>query len=241
MPRGERVVSTPLLVLLCLATQAAGQGLYSLRLRRRSCWGRKRAASLPAEFPWPRGLAIGFRGREAVQVQQNVSSRMASTQQSAAPPPPTEPPAPEADGAAPPPPQAAAADGAAEPQGPARAEPQVDFNDVFSLRKPKDARAGVASGLKSIGKGVAAGVVGLVAGPVIGAKQEGFVGFGKGLAAGEPERPSRGSRAARTRPAVSADAGAAALGGKQLRSEARASPAPAFCRLQAWWAPWCCP
>ncbi len=43
---------------------------------------------------------------------------------------------------------------------PAVAEPSVEFSDVFSLRKPKDAKAGLSSGLKSIGKGIAAGVAG---------------------------------------------------------------------------------
>ena len=28
----------------------------------------------------------------------------------------------------------------------------VDFNDVFSLRRPKDAKAGLSSGMKSIAK-----------------------------------------------------------------------------------------
>ncbi len=34
----------------------------------------------------------------------------------------------------------------------AQNEPSVDFNDVFSLRRPKDARAGLSSGLKSMAK-----------------------------------------------------------------------------------------
>ena len=34
----------------------------------------------------------------------------------------------------------------------------VAFNDVFSLRRPRDARAGLASGAKSIAKGLLAGV-----------------------------------------------------------------------------------
>ena len=33
----------------------------------------------------------------------------------------------------------------------------MDFNDVFSLRRPRDAKAGLASGAKSIGKGLLAG------------------------------------------------------------------------------------
>ncbi|RMZ52642.1 hypothetical protein APUTEX25_000761 [Auxenochlorella protothecoides] len=60
----------------------------------------------------------------------------------------------------------------------------VDFNSVFSLRKPKDARAGLSSGLKSVAKGVLAGTVGLVAAPTIGAQQDGLMGFAKGAGAG---------------------------------------------------------
>lgn len=39
---------------------------------------------------------------------------------------------------------------------------------LFSTRKPKDAAAGLSSGLKSIGKGFAAGAVGLIAAPTAG-------------------------------------------------------------------------
>lgn len=60
----------------------------------------------------------------------------------------------------------------------------VDFNLLFSLRKPKDARAGLASGVKSVAKGVLAGAVGLIAAPAIGATQDGIRGFAKGAAAG---------------------------------------------------------
>eukprot|EP00667_Euglena_gracilis_P005438 EG_transcript_5475 len=59
-----------------------------------------------------------------------------------------------------------------------------DMNDMFSTRRPKDFGAGVSSGLKSITKGVVAGVGSLVAAPVLGASQEGFKGFAKGLGAG---------------------------------------------------------
>ncbi|KAG1675389.1 hypothetical protein FOA52_012308 [Chlamydomonas sp. UWO 241] len=62
--------------------------------------------------------------------------------------------------------------------------PQLDFNDLFSLRRPKDAKAGFSSGLKSWGKGIAGGLAGLVAAPVIGAHKEGVTGCAKGLAAG---------------------------------------------------------
>eukprot|EP00892_Ulva_mutabilis_P006219 jgi/Ulvmu1/396/UM001_0403.1 len=54
----------------------------------------------------------------------------------------------------------------------------------FSLRRPKDFKAGLSSGMKTIGKGVLAGAVGLVASPVIGAKEGGAVGAAKGLATG---------------------------------------------------------
>lgn len=71
----------------------------------------------------------------------------------------------------------------AEPQHPL-GEPQIGFNDVFSLRKPRDAGAGLASGLKSIAKGILGGAAGLVAAPIVGASQGGVTGFAKGLASG---------------------------------------------------------
>lgn len=55
---------------------------------------------------------------------------------------------------------------------------------LFSLRKPKNACAGAASGLKSALKGVAMGTVGLVGAPVAGAREEGAKGFVKGLGMG---------------------------------------------------------
>ncbi|KAG2438479.1 hypothetical protein HXX76_005032 [Chlamydomonas incerta] len=70
-----------------------------------------------------------------------------------------------------------------EPQHPL-GEPQIGFNDVFSLRKPRDAGAGLASGLKSIAKGILGGAAGLVAAPIVGASQGGVTGFAKGLASG---------------------------------------------------------
>ena len=60
----------------------------------------------------------------------------------------------------------------------------VDFNDFFSLRRPKDAASGLNSGLKSAGKGVLAGAAALIAAPIAGAKAEGASGFFKGLGAG---------------------------------------------------------
>ena len=55
---------------------------------------------------------------------------------------------------------------------------------MFSTRRPKDASAGFSSAYKSIGKGVLAGAVSLVAQPIAGAQQEGTKGFFKGLATG---------------------------------------------------------
>lgn len=55
---------------------------------------------------------------------------------------------------------------------------------LFSTRKPRDAAAGFSSGLKSIGKGVAAGVACLVSAPIVGAMEGGVGGFAKGLGTG---------------------------------------------------------
>lgn len=58
------------------------------------------------------------------------------------------------------------------------------FNSLFSTRRPKDVGAGLSSATKSIGKGVLAGAVSLIAQPIAGAQQEGAKGFIKGLATG---------------------------------------------------------
>ncbi|WIA18209.1 hypothetical protein OEZ85_009681 [Tetradesmus obliquus] len=58
------------------------------------------------------------------------------------------------------------------------------IQDVFSLRRPRDIRAGLSSGLKSVGKGVLGGAVGLLAAPIVGAATDGLPGFAKGVAAG---------------------------------------------------------
>ncbi|GMH45279.1 hypothetical protein BSKO_13236 [Bryopsis sp. KO-2023] len=63
-------------------------------------------------------------------------------------------------------------------------EENFDFSDFFSLRRPRDARAGLASGIKSIAKGVVGGTASLVAAPAVYASQDGWRGFGKGLAVG---------------------------------------------------------
>lgn len=70
-------------------------------------------------------------------------------------------------------------------------EPTVNINDVFSLRRPRDARAGFSSGLKSIAKGVLGGAVGLLAAPIAGAHRDGVAGFAKGLASGKQEPQPR--------------------------------------------------
>ena len=58
------------------------------------------------------------------------------------------------------------------------------FNSLFSTRRPKDTSAGLSSATKSIGKGVLAGAVSLIAQPIAGAQQEGTKRFFKGLATG---------------------------------------------------------
>ncbi|DBA91090.1 TPA: hypothetical protein ACH3X1_016055 [Trebouxia sp. C0004] len=74
-------------------------------------------------------------------------------------------------------------------QGPAAApvdpeEYQQHIDNIFSLKRPRDIRAGLASGGKSALKGIAAGTVGLFAAPVVGAYTDGFRGFGQGVCAG---------------------------------------------------------
>ena len=59
-----------------------------------------------------------------------------------------------------------------------------DFNDVFSLRKPRDIKAGLSSGLKSAGKGILGGALGVVAAPVYYGYTEGGWGCAKGAAVG---------------------------------------------------------
>jgi len=58
------------------------------------------------------------------------------------------------------------------------------FNNLFSTRRPKDSFAGLSSATKSIGKGVVAGAVSLVAQPIAGARQDGIKGFLSGLTTG---------------------------------------------------------
>lgn len=63
-------------------------------------------------------------------------------------------------------------------------EYQQQIDNIFSLKRPRDIKAGLASGGKSALKGIAAGTVGLFAAPVVGAYTDGFKGFGQGIAAG---------------------------------------------------------
>jgi len=55
---------------------------------------------------------------------------------------------------------------------------------IFSSRRPRDAAAGLNSGLKNIGKGIALGAASLVCAPIAGAATKGVSGFAKGLVAG---------------------------------------------------------
>lgn len=61
---------------------------------------------------------------------------------------------------------------------------QAAIGTVFSTRKPRDAVAGTASGLKTMARGVGLGLTSLVAAPYIGAKTAGAKGFVKGVGAG---------------------------------------------------------
>lgn len=55
-----------------------------------------------------------------------------------------------------------------------------DLGDMFSVRRPKHALAGLSSGLKNVGKGLVGGVAAMVAMPVQGAREDGIKGFSKG-------------------------------------------------------------
>lgn len=63
-------------------------------------------------------------------------------------------------------------------------EYQQHIDNIFSLKRPRDIKAGLASGGKSALKGIAAGTVGLLAAPVVGAYTDGLKGFGQGVCAG---------------------------------------------------------
>eukprot|EP00775_Hariotina_reticulata_P004774 gene4774-5024_t len=58
------------------------------------------------------------------------------------------------------------------------------WQEAVRATRPKDAAQGVTSGIATAAAGIATGVVGLFAAPIVGAKQEGASGFAKGLAKG---------------------------------------------------------
>ncbi|KAG2485127.1 hypothetical protein HYH03_016114 [Edaphochlamys debaryana] len=76
----------------------------------------------------------------------------------------------------------AGAPGPAQP--PAPGGRQVGVNDVFDLKRPKNAMDGLKSGAGSVAKGVLGGVAGLVAAPIVGAQQGGLVGLAGGVVSG---------------------------------------------------------
>eukprot|EP00882_Tetradesmus_deserticola_P017685 GHRQ01018951.1.p1 GENE.GHRQ01018951.1~~GHRQ01018951.1.p1 ORF type:complete len:312 (+),score=128.67 GHRQ01018951.1:157-1092(+) len=59
-----------------------------------------------------------------------------------------------------------------------------EWREAVRKTRPKDAAGGFKSGLATAAAGIASGVVGLVAAPIVGAKQEGAAGFAKGIATG---------------------------------------------------------
>eukprot|EP00537_Pseudo-nitzschia_pungens_P015586 CAMPEP_0172410266 /NCGR_PEP_ID=MMETSP1061-20121228/76789_1 /TAXON_ID=37318 /ORGANISM="Pseudo-nitzschia pungens, Strain cf. pungens" /LENGTH=763 /DNA_ID=CAMNT_0013146441 /DNA_START=1055 /DNA_END=3346 /DNA_ORIENTATION=+ len=65
-----------------------------------------------------------------------------------------------------------------------KTQEQLNFNQLFSTRRPKDGWAGLSSGLKSVTKGTVIGFASLIGQPVVGAKQGGVGGFFNGLAKG---------------------------------------------------------
>ncbi|KAI8612476.1 X-domain of DnaJ-containing-domain-containing protein [Chytriomyces sp. MP71] len=69
-------------------------------------------------------------------------------------------------------------------EGPEHGDGPSLIGDVLSTRRPKDAAAGLSSGLKNIGKGVAGGLASLMVLPVEGARQDGIKGFATGLGLG---------------------------------------------------------
>lgn len=64
-------------------------------------------------------------------------------------------------------------------------EYQQHIDSVFSLKRPRDIRAGLSSGAKSAAKGIALGTAGLFAAPIFGAYTDGVKGFAQGVGAGE--------------------------------------------------------
>ena len=66
----------------------------------------------------------------------------------------------------------------------AEQEAESMISDALNKSRPKNALAGLGSGLKYMGGGIVAGAAALVSAPVIGAKEEGGLGFLKGVAKG---------------------------------------------------------
>jgi curved DNA-binding protein CbpA len=66
----------------------------------------------------------------------------------------------------------------------AEQEAESMITDALNKSRPKNAIAGLGSGLKYMGGGIVAGAAALVSAPVIGAKEEGGLGFLKGVAKG---------------------------------------------------------
>lgn len=67
----------------------------------------------------------------------------------------------------------------------ARETLKKEWDEAVRKTKPKDTAAGLKSGVATAAAGVASGIVGLFAAPIVGAKQEGASGFAKGLATGK--------------------------------------------------------
>lgn len=67
----------------------------------------------------------------------------------------------------------------------ARETLKKEWDEAIKKTKPKDTAAGFKSGIATAAAGVASGVVGLFAAPIVGAKQDGASGFAKGLATGQ--------------------------------------------------------
>ena len=59
--------------------------------------------------------------------------------------------------------------------------PDFELPEMFSIRRPRNLLAGVSSGCKSFIKGAASGMVGLIAAPLYGLKENGFQGMCSGI------------------------------------------------------------
>lgn len=106
----------------------------------------------------------------------------------------------------PPPAPSAAAEPAAERDEAreARETLKKEWDEAIKKTKPKDTAAGLKSGIATAAAGVASGVVGLFAAPIVGAKQDGASGFAKGLATGKQQEGSRGPSTASMQAACTA-------------------------------------